>query len=204
MSYCFSRSSVKFWGQTGQKNHWFWLELSVLWLQLQVWMNRWLWNDAQSLAWYSRGALLFLKVIHQISRSHGTKSHRFWPELNVSGLQLRFEFTNGSEMMHQAWCTNEEVPYCFTRSSMKFQVHASWKINDLNPFWVRLLVRSQLSYPSDLPCFIFNIPTSRHYVSKTKKYIRFFDPVCTNIAFPKHKLCIIVKKNYFLCKYDAW
>ena len=27
-----------------------------------------------------------------------------------------------------------------------------WKINDFNPIWVRLLGRSQLSNPSDLPC----------------------------------------------------
>ena len=27
-----------------------------------------------------------------------------------------------------------------------------WKINDLNPIWARLLGRSQLSNPSDLPC----------------------------------------------------
>ena len=63
-----------------------------------------LWNDAQSLKQHRRGALLFFKVIHQISRSHGTKSCRFWPELSISGLQLQFEFTDGFEMMHKAWC----------------------------------------------------------------------------------------------------
>ena len=31
----------------------------------------WLWNDAQSLKQHRRGALLFFKVIRQISRSHG-------------------------------------------------------------------------------------------------------------------------------------
>ena len=38
-----------------------------------VWIHRWLWNDAQSLTQHRRGALLFFNVIHQISRSHGTK-----------------------------------------------------------------------------------------------------------------------------------
>ena len=38
-------------------------------------------------------------------------------------------------------------------SSIKFQGHTGWKIDDLNPIWVRLLGRSQLSNPSDLPCF---------------------------------------------------
>ena len=55
-------------------------------------------------------------------------------------------------MMHKAWCNLEEVPYNFSRSSIKFQGHTGWKIDDLNPIWVRLLGRSQLSNPSDLPC----------------------------------------------------
>ena len=51
-----------------------------------VWIHRWLWNDAQSLKQHRRGALLFFKAIHQISRSYRTKNRRFWPELSVSGL----------------------------------------------------------------------------------------------------------------------
>ena len=51
-----------------------------------VWIHWWLWNVAQSLKQRRRDALLFAKVIHQISRSHGTKHHRFWPKLDVSGL----------------------------------------------------------------------------------------------------------------------
>ena len=44
------------------------------------------------------------------------------------------------------------MPYCFLGSSIKLQGHAGWKIDDLNPIWVRLLGRSQLSNPTDLPC----------------------------------------------------
>ena len=57
-------------------------------------------------------------------------------------------------MMHKALCSFEEVPYWLLRSSIKFQGHADWKIDDLNPIWVRLQGRSQLSNPSDLPCII--------------------------------------------------
>ena len=57
-------------------------------------------------------------------------------------------------MMHKAWCNVEEVPYNFSRLSCKFQGHMGWKINHFNPIWVRLLGRSQLSNPLDLPCFI--------------------------------------------------
>ena len=56
-------------------------------------------------------------------------------------------------MIHKAWSSIEEVPYCFFWSSIKFQGHKGWKIDDLNPICVRLLGRSQLSNPSDLPCF---------------------------------------------------
>ena len=31
-------------------------------------------------------------------------------------------------MMHKAWCNLEEVPYNFSRSSIKFQGHTGWKI----------------------------------------------------------------------------
>ena len=55
-------------------------------------------------------------------------------------------------MMHKAWCNIEEVPYNFSGSSIKFWGHTGWKIDVSNPILVRLLGRSQLSNPSDLPC----------------------------------------------------
>ena len=51
-----------------------------------VWIHIWWWNDAYSLMLLRRGALLFFKVIHQISRSHGSKNRPIWPRLGVSGL----------------------------------------------------------------------------------------------------------------------
>ena len=51
-----------------------------------VWIHIWCWNDAYSLMMLRRGALLFFKVIRQISRSHGSKKHQIWPRLGVSGL----------------------------------------------------------------------------------------------------------------------
>ena len=56
-------------------------------------------------------------------------------------------------MMHKAWSSMEEVPYS---SSIKFQGHTGWKIDDLNPIWVRILGQSQLSNPPDLPCYMIN------------------------------------------------
>ena len=54
--------------------------------------------------------------------------------------------------MHKDWYSLDEVPYCFSRSSIKFLGHMGWKISDLNQVWVRLLGWSQLSNPSVLPC----------------------------------------------------
>ena len=51
-----------------------------------VWIHIWWWNDAYYLIMLRRGALLFFKVICQISRSHGSKNRRIWARLGVSGL----------------------------------------------------------------------------------------------------------------------
>ena len=51
-----------------------------------VWIHMWWWDDGYSLIMLRTGALLFFKVIRQISRSHGSKNRRIWPSLGVSGL----------------------------------------------------------------------------------------------------------------------
>ena len=51
-----------------------------------VWIHIWWWNYTYSLMLLRRGALSFLKVIRQISRSHGAKNRKVWPRLGVSGL----------------------------------------------------------------------------------------------------------------------
>ena len=83
--YCFSRSSVKSQGHTTKTIVDFYPNWAFPDCNSSL-IHRWLWNDAQSLKWHRRGALFCFKVIHQISRSHGTENRRFWPELSVSGL----------------------------------------------------------------------------------------------------------------------
>ena len=52
------------------------------------------------------------------------------------------------EMMRNVWRSIEEVTYCFSRSSIKFQGHTGWKIHDLNQFFlIRLLGQSQYEIP---------------------------------------------------------
>ena len=38
-------------------------------------------------------------------------------------------------MLHKAWNSKEEMPYCFPRSSIKFQGHTGQKITDFDPNW---------------------------------------------------------------------
>ena len=79
-------------------------------------------------------------------------------------------------MMHKAWHNVQEVPYNFLRSSIKFQGHMGWKKpDDFNPIWVRLLGRSQLSNPSDLPCYITWYPLTTGIV--TSQYLSSRDAV---------------------------
>ena len=47
----------------------------------------------------------------------------------------QFEFTDGYEMMHKAWSSIWGVPYCFSRSSVKFQGHKGQKMADFDPNW---------------------------------------------------------------------
>ena len=54
--------------------------------------------------------------------------------------QLQFEFTHGSEAMHKAWCSIEEVPYCFSMSSIEFQGHAGKK---KHRYWPELISSGQ-------------------------------------------------------------
>ena len=61
-------------------------QLNRFWTVTPVWIHIWWWDDAYSLIMLRRGALLFFKVILQISRSHGSKNRRIWPRLGVAGL----------------------------------------------------------------------------------------------------------------------
>ena len=65
-------------------------------------------------------------------QGHTGQKSQFLPKLSISELQLQFEFTNGFEMMHKAWRSTEEMSYCFSRSSIKFEGHMDRKIDDLN------------------------------------------------------------------------
>ena len=51
-----------------------------------VWIDWWLWYDAQSLKWYRRGAYCFSRSSIKFQGHTWQKNYRFLPELSVSGL----------------------------------------------------------------------------------------------------------------------
>ena len=82
--YCFSRSCVKLQGLTAKKTS-ILTQIGRFQTVTPVWIHRWLWKVTQSLKQQRRDALLFSKVIQQISRSLGGKTspiltqiERFW------------------------------------------------------------------------------------------------------------------------------
>ena len=133
LPYCFSRPSIKLLGHTRPKivdfdRTWRFCAVPPVWSH---WLLR---NDAESLKWYRRGALLFFHDNSSISNVTWDKNCRFWSKLYVSLPLLRFELTDDQEMMHKAWKNISSVPYCFSRSYVIFQHHMGHKIAifDLN------------------------------------------------------------------------
>ena len=55
-------------------------------------------------------------------------------------------------MMHRAWSSIVEVPYCFARSYVKFQGHTALKIVEFDPNWAFPDSNSSLNSPMAMKC----------------------------------------------------
>ena len=55
-------------------------------------------------------------------------------------------------MMHKAWSSVKKVPYCFSRSSVKFQGHTALKIVEFDPNWAFLDCNSSLNPRMAMKC----------------------------------------------------
>ena len=73
-------------------------------------------------------------------------------QIFVSGLKLQFEFTYDDKIIHIAWCCLGEVPYCFWRSSVKFQGHTALKNVEFDPDWAFPDCNSSLNSPMATKC----------------------------------------------------
>ena len=55
-------------------------------------------------------------------------------------------------MTHRAWSSIVEVPYCFSRSYVKFQGHTALKIVEFDPKWAFPDCNSSLNSPMAMKC----------------------------------------------------
>ena len=85
------------------------------------------WSSMEEVPYY------FSRSFVKLQGHTAKKNRRFSPKLGVSGLLLQFQFTNGYEMTHKAWSSMEEVPCCFSMSSVKLPGHTAKKIVDCDP-----------------------------------------------------------------------
>ena len=56
-------------------------------------------------------------------------------------------------MMHRAWSSIVEVPYCFSRSYVKFQGHMALKIVEFDPNWAFPDCNSSSNSPMAMKCY---------------------------------------------------
>ena len=80
-----------------------------------VWIHIWWCNNANSLIMHRRGDLLFSRSSVKFQGHTALKIAEFDPDWVFPDC-----LTSGYEMLHKAWSSIEEVPYCFWRSSVKF------------------------------------------------------------------------------------
>ena len=91
-------------------------------------------------------------------------------------------------MMHNAWNSIEEVPYCFLKSSVKFQGHTEQKIIDFDQNWAFPDYNSSLNSPKFgfeiMDKALHSIEEMLYYFSRSSikfqghmgKKITYFDP----------------------------
>ena len=119
-------------------------------------------------------------------------------------------------MMHKAWSSIEEVPYCFSRSSVKFQGHIALKIVEFDSNWAFPDCNSSLNSPMAMKCCtkletakkrcpICFPRSSIKFQGHTGQNISDFDP---NWAFPDYRPVAAFKslrfalllKRYYISK----
>ena len=114
-------------------------------------------------------------------------------------------------MMHRAWSSIKEVPYCFWRSYVKFQGHMALKIVEFDPNWAFPDSNSSLNSPMAMKCCT-KLETAREvpycfprssikFQGHTGQNITDFDP---NWAFPDYRLVAAFKSLRFALFYLSW
>ena len=137
VTYCFSRSCVKFQGHTALKI----VEFDPNWAFPDCYSSL---NSSMAMKCCTKleTAKERCPIVFQGHPSNfKVTRYKTSPILTQIG---RFRIIGRSQLSNPS-----DLP-CF-RSCIKFQAHTGWKINDLDKIWARILGRSQLSNSSDLP-----------------------------------------------------
>ena len=101
-----------------------------------------------------------------------------WHYVKQYGSRFLFEFTDGYERKHKAWSGIEEVPYCFSRSSVQFlqwRCRYSNVIYNASILWIRHFKKMlfQLRNIGELLVLHFIVDLRRFYSCKKSVCFRF-------------------------------
>ena len=159
-------------------------------------------NSQMAMKWYPKlklvykGALMFFEVIFQISRIRRPRNQWFGSDLSVSRWLLQFKLTDGYEMTHIASRSIEEVLYCFSRSSVKFEDHTGQKIDDLAAIWAfaddnpsfnlqtkKLLILNRIEHSQTVNSHL-NSQISKKWYQKFELAYKIL-PYCISMSFTK-------------------
>ena len=144
MPYCFSMSSVKFQGHTAKKI----VDFDPNWPFPDC--NSSL-NSPMAPKWCTKleVALKRCPIVFQGHPSNFkvTQDKKSPILTRIECFRIVTSVSIHRWMMHKAWSRIEEVPYCFSRSSVKFQGHTAKKIVDFDPNWPFPDCNSSLNSP---------------------------------------------------------
>ena len=94
-------------------------------------------------------------------------------------------------MLHKAWNSKEEMPYCFPRTFIKFEGHTGQNITDFDPNWAFPDYRPVAAFKS----LRFALFTQRVYLLQTDKlltqneWFAFNDKVRLNKVYVFYYVC---------------
>ena len=126
---------------------------------------------------------LFFKVIRQISRSHGSKNRRIWPKLGVSDCNSSLISPMAMKCCTKLETAKERCPNVFQGHPSNFKVtreKTSPILTQSGRF--RTIGRSQLSNPSDLPCYYLDCTKCKF--PDFSQYSFFPDLQQNSLSFP--------------------
>ena len=124
-------------------------------------------------------------------------------------------------MMHRAWSSIVEVPYCFSKSYIKLQGHTALKIVEFDPNWVFQDCNSSLNSPMAMKCctkletakercpIVFQGHSSNFKVTRYKTSPIFIQIGCfrtigrSQLSNPSDLPCY-GKTTYCVCKLHCW